>query len=72
MTLFGCYVTMEVIGYDYAGDKSSSWFSLLDEPFSGLMPLHIERLKEIMLEEKMNKGAKLLRVAHIHPIIPLA
>ncbi len=36
--------------------KSSSHFVLLDEPFSHLMPLHIETIKNLMLEEKSNKG----------------
>jgi ABC-type multidrug transport system ATPase subunit len=36
--------------------KSSHAFVMLDEPFSGLMPLHIEMLKKVMLEEKLNKG----------------
>lgn len=33
-----------------------SKFSLLDEPFSGLMPVHIDKLKEIISIEKYNKG----------------
>lgn len=33
-----------------------SKFSLLDEPFSGLMPIHVEKLKEIIVIEKKNKG----------------
>ena len=31
-------------------------FCLLDEPFTGLSPLFIERLQEILLEEKETKG----------------
>ena len=31
-------------------------FCLLDEPFSGLMPLHIERMKELIEQAKPNKG----------------
>ena len=31
-------------------------FALLDEPFSQVMPLHIGRLKELILREKKNKG----------------
>jgi ABC-type lipopolysaccharide export system ATPase subunit len=29
---------------------------MLDEPFSHLMPLHIEKVKAIMKVEKLNKG----------------
>jgi len=36
--------------------KSESQFAILDEPFSHLMPLHIETLKEILKIEKLNKG----------------
>lgn len=36
--------------------KANSNFVLLDEPFSYLMPLHIEKLKEIIIVEKANKG----------------
>ncbi len=36
--------------------KSKTQFALLDEPFSHLMPLHIQKVKEILLEEKHNKG----------------
>ncbi|MCD8186349.1 MAG: ATP-binding cassette domain-containing protein [Rikenellaceae bacterium] len=32
------------------------WFALMDEPFSQIMPLHIQRIKELMLTEKRNKG----------------
>lgn len=31
-------------------------FCLLDEPFSGLMPLHVELVKKIILSEKRTKG----------------
>jgi ABC-type multidrug transport system ATPase subunit len=31
-------------------------FCLLDEPFSGLMPLHIEKLKELIARTKYSKG----------------
>lgn len=31
-------------------------FILLDEPFSYLMPLHVERVKELLLQEKAHKG----------------
>lgn len=35
---------------------SLSKFSMLDEPFSQLMPLHIERLKALLQVEKKRKG----------------
>lgn len=35
--------------------KSESMFAMLDEPFSHLMPLHIEKLKKILIEEKRKK-----------------
>lgn len=44
--------------------KSKATFCLLDEPFSGLMPLHIDRLKEIMHVEKSNKG--IIITDHLH------
>jgi len=31
-------------------------FVLLDEPFSGLAPLHIEHMKELIVEESARKG----------------
>jgi ABC-type multidrug transport system ATPase subunit len=36
--------------------KSKAIFCILDEPFSGLMPVHIDRLKEIIAKEKHRKG----------------
>lgn len=36
--------------------KSSSKFVLLDEPFSHLTPLLVENIKELIIEEKENKG----------------
>ncbi len=36
--------------------KSKSQFSMLDEPFSQLMPLHVEHIKQLILSEKRNKG----------------
>lgn len=36
--------------------KSESDFVLLDEPFSYIAPVHIERFSEIISTEKMNKG----------------
>ena len=39
-------------------------FCLLDEPFSQVMPLHVEVLKEIMEKEKQSKG--ILLTDHLH------
>lgn len=36
--------------------KCTSLFCLLDEPFSGLMPVHIDTLKNLIAEEKQHKG----------------
>lgn len=36
--------------------KSTARFCILDEPFSGLMPVHIEKMKEIIVNEKSGKG----------------
>jgi lipopolysaccharide export system ATP-binding protein len=36
--------------------KSRSKFALLDEPFTHLMPLQIEKIKELLLAEKLRKG----------------
>lgn len=36
--------------------KSKSQFSMLDEPFSHLMPLQIEKINELLELEKLNKG----------------
>ncbi len=36
--------------------RSPSHFALLDEPFTHLMPLQIEKVKEMLLEEKPKKG----------------
>lgn len=35
---------------------SKSKFALLDEPFSQIMPLHIEKIKELIAREKSTKG----------------
>lgn len=39
-------------------------FCILDEPFSGLMPLHIEKLKELFTFEKQRKG--IIVTDHMH------
>ncbi len=39
-------------------------FCILDEPFSGLMPLHIEKLKELFKFEKHRKG--IIVTDHMH------
>ncbi len=36
--------------------KSKSQFVMLDEPFTHLSPIQIEKVKELLLEEKTNKG----------------
>jgi ABC-type lipopolysaccharide export system ATPase subunit len=40
----------------YAIVKSKCHFAILDEPFTHLAPLQIEKVKELLLEEKANKG----------------
>lgn len=36
--------------------KAKSQFAMLDEPFSHIMPLHIEQIKDILMKEKSKKG----------------
>lgn len=36
--------------------SSKTKFCLLDEPFSHIMPIHIEKIKALLLKEKANKG----------------
>lgn len=36
--------------------KSKTKFCLLDEPFSHVMPVHVDTIKKIILSEKKNKG----------------
>ena len=36
--------------------KSKTFFALLDEPFTHLNPLQIEKVKGLLVEEKVNKG----------------
>jgi ABC-type multidrug transport system ATPase subunit len=36
--------------------RSRSRFTLLDEPFSHLMPIQIDKIKELLQEERANKG----------------
>jgi ABC-type multidrug transport system ATPase subunit len=45
---------------------SPSPFCILDEPFTGLMPVHIETLKSIILESKINKGIIISDHMHRH------
>ena len=40
----------------YITIKGTSLFAMLDEPFTHLNPIQIEKVKEFLLEEKMNKG----------------
>lgn len=35
---------------------SKTKFCMLDEPFSQVMPIHVEKLKELIVREKKNKG----------------
>jgi ABC-type lipopolysaccharide export system ATPase subunit len=51
----------------YAILASKTKFCMLDEPFSHIMPLHVEALKDIMLEEKNNKG--IVITDHMHRYI---
>ena len=44
--------------------KSKTQFVILDEPFSHIMPLHIEVIKEILQKEKQTKG--ILITDHMH------
>jgi len=41
-------------------------FCILDEPFSGLMPIHIEKLKELFVREKKYKGIIITDHMHRH------
>lgn len=36
--------------------RSSTYFAMLDEPFTHLSPVQIEKAKELLLQEKNNKG----------------
>lgn len=36
--------------------RSRAQFTLLDEPFSHIMPVHVEKIKELLITEKVNKG----------------
>ena len=40
----------------YAVLASDSKFCLLDEPFSFMMPLHVQKMKEVIQREKKRKG----------------
>jgi len=39
-------------------------FSFFDEPFTGIMPLHVEKLSEIFIQEKNQKG--IIITDHLH------
>lgn len=47
--------------------KSKTQFALLDEPFTHLSPLQIEKAQELILEEKINKG--ILITDHLHQAV---
>ena len=44
--------------------KSKAQFVMLDEPFTHLSPIHIEKIKELFVEEKKHKG--ILVTDHIY------
>lgn len=44
--------------------KGNHPFCILDEPFSGLMPIHVEKLKGILTDAKRNKG--IIITDHLH------
>jgi ABC-type lipopolysaccharide export system ATPase subunit len=44
--------------------KSNSYFAMLDEPFTHLNPIQIEKVKELFIEERENKG--LIITDHIY------
>ncbi len=45
---------------------SPTKFCMLDEPFSKLMPLHIDTIKQLILREKENKGILITDHNHKH------
>lgn len=47
--------------------KSASRFALLDEPFSFLAPIQVERLKKLLMAEKQHKG--FIITDHMYPHI---
>jgi ABC-type multidrug transport system ATPase subunit len=47
--------------------KSKGQFALLDEPFTHLSPLQIEKAQGLILEEKINKG--ILITDHLHEAV---
>lgn len=46
---------------------SKTKFCMLDEPFSQIMPLHIDSIKQLIIREKVNKG--ILLTDHMYPHI---
>ena len=50
----------------YAIVKSPSLFALLDEPFTHLNPAQIEKVKALLLEEKVNKGLIITDHMYLH------
>ncbi|MGZ3863787.1 MAG: ATP-binding cassette domain-containing protein [Bacteroidia bacterium] len=48
--------------------RSDTKFVLLDEPFTHIMPLHIEKFKQILEKEKNNKGILLTDHMYKHVI----
>tara|TARA_R110002124_G_scaffold94717_3_gene238842 strand:+ start:760 stop:1422 length:663 start_codon:yes stop_codon:yes gene_type:complete len=47
---------------------SETKFCLLDEPFSQVMPLHIDKIKQLILREKENKGITITDHMYQHVI----
>jgi ABC-type lipopolysaccharide export system ATPase subunit len=50
----------------YAVLKSKSHFALLDEPFTHFSPIQIENVKELLIEEKANKGLLITDHMFVH------
>ncbi len=48
--------------------KAKTQFVMLDEPFTHIMPLHIEKIKHIIAEEKLNKGILITDHSYKHII----
>jgi ABC-type multidrug transport system ATPase subunit len=44
--------------------NSNHPFCILDEPFSGLMPIHVEKLKELLILKRQHKG--IIITDHLH------
>lgn len=58
----GQWRTLEI----YVIAKTPSLFAMLDEPFTHLSPIQIEKIKEFLLHEKTNKGFLITDHAYSH------